>query len=488
MVLDLLLVNVGSSKKAIYQDLSRDYSAIEPPFWAALTAAFIRNKGYEVNILDANAENLTHAETTKEIEKQNPKLVNIVVYGQHPSASTQLMTDVGELCREIKKVNKERKIILTGLHPSALPKRTLVEETCDYVAEGEGFYTLEGLLKNYEFKNIPGLWWKENKNIYNNARTKNIENLTSELKDVAWDLLPWKKYKAHNWQCLDNLEERKNYASLSTSLGCPFKCDFCSIYKTFGERKVRYWDPKWVIKQIDDLHNKYGVKVFKIIDEIFILNPNHYLRVAEEIINKKIGEELNIWAYARVDTIKEENLEKLRKAGFKWLCIGFESGNEEILKKVHKGNFTAKDMIKIREEIKNSGINVLGNYMFGFIEDNEKTMKETLDIALELNCEFANFYCAIAWPGSNLYEEVIKNNIRLPEKWRDYAQHSYGFVPLPTKYLSAKQVLKFRDMAFNEYFTNTKYLNMIEDKFGFKAREHIKNMTKIKLKRKILEE
>ena len=74
MVLDLLLVNVGSSKKVIYQDLSRDYSAIEPPFWAALTAAFIRNKGYEVNILDANAENLTHAENTKEIEKSEDAL------------------------------------------------------------------------------------------------------------------------------------------------------------------------------------------------------------------------------------------------------------------------------------------------------------------------------------------------------------------------------------------------------------------------------
>ena len=123
--LDILFVNVGGTKKRVYQELSKDYSAIEPPFWAALTAAFIRKKGFNVDILDANAENLTLEETTEEIKKRNPLLVNIVVYGQHPSASTQLMTSVGELCKEIKLTDPQRKIILTGLHPCALPERTI---------------------------------------------------------------------------------------------------------------------------------------------------------------------------------------------------------------------------------------------------------------------------------------------------------------------------------------------------------------------------
>jgi len=77
-------------------------------------------------------------------------------------------------------------------------------------------------------------------------------------------------------------------------------------------------------------------------------------------------------------------------------------------------------------------------------------------------------------------------NVALPEKWEDYAQHSYGFFPLSTKNLSAKEVLSFRDNAFQNYFTNHKYLNMIENKFGKRAKEHIQEMTKIKLKRKLL--
>jgi len=483
--LDLLLVNVGSSKKKVYQDLSKDYSAIEPPFWAALTAGFIRDKGYNVQILDANAENLTYEETAKTISELNPEMTNFVVYGQQPSASTQLMTSVEESCKFIKNLEPERKIILTGLHPSALPERTLREDSCDFVGQGEGFYTLLGLLENRDPKNIPGLWWKRDNQVFNNPRAKNVENLSEELKDVAWDLLPMDKYKAHNWQCLDNLESRPKYASLSTSLGCPFKCNFCSIHATFGERKVRYWDPKWVGDQITTLAEDHGVEIFKIIDETFILNPKHYLGVAEELTKKGFGEDINMWAYARVDTTKEDHLDKLRKAGLKWICYGFESGNDAILREAHKGKFTREDMLDISKKTKEHGINIIANYMFGFPGDTQESMQETLDLAKEQNCEFANFYCAIAWPGSDLYNEALEKNIPLPETWANYAQHAYGFIPMPTRNLTPQQVLRFRDNAFNEFFINPKYLKMIESKFGKKSREHIEGMTKLNLKRKI---
>lgn len=487
MTLDLLLVNVGSTSKKIYQDLSKDYSAIEPPFWAALTAGFIRKKGFEVNILDANAENLDLKETAREIEKYDPKLTNIVVYGQQPAASTQLMGSVGKLCSEVKDINPERKIILSGLHPSALPGRTLEEERCDYVAEGEGFYTLEGLLKNGSIQEIPGLWrWQGNK-IVHSPRAKNIENLTSELDDVAWDLLPWGKYKAHNWQCLDNFEARKDYASISTSLGCPFRCEFCSISATFGgEKRIRYWNTEWVLKQIDTLANKYNVRVLKIIDEMFVFNPEHFMKISEGLIER--GLDLNIWAYTRIDTAKEKYLETLRKAGFRWLCPGIESGSEEIRKSVSKGKFGQEDIRSSIKRIKDADINIIGNYLIGLPEDNIESMQRTLDLALELKTEFANIYCAMAYPGSKLYSWAIKNKIKLPETWDGYSQHSYDCLPLPTKYLSAKEVLEFRDKAFNRYFTNLEYLDMTGKKFGMQAREHIEDMTKIKLKRKLLGE
>jgi anaerobic magnesium-protoporphyrin IX monomethyl ester cyclase len=482
--LDLLLVNVGGARKRVYQDLSEDYSAMEPPFWAALTAGFVRKKGFNVKILDANAENLNNQETEERIREINPNLVNIVVYGQQPAASTQLMDAVGDLCREIKKSEPDRKIILTGLHPSALPYRTLSEEGCDFVAEGEGFITVEGLIRNEPFSKIPGLWYKQDRKILSNPRAENISDLTSMLDAVAWDLLPsFKNYKAHNWQCLQDLNSRKGYASISTSLGCPHKCTFCSIHATFGEHRVRYWSPEWVLNQIDEVV-KRGAKNIKIIDELFVLNPNHFEPICDGLIKRDY--ELNIWAYARVDSVKEKHLRKLKEAGFNWLGLGIESGSYGVRKSVSKGKFDETDIIKTAQTIKNHGINIVGNYMFGLPEDDLESMKKTLDLAMELNCEFANFYCALAYPGSQLYEESIRRGIKLPETWAGFSQHAYDCLPLSTNNIPAEEVLRFRDKAFEAYFTSPRYLTMVEGKFGRTARQQIEKMTKTKLKRKLL--
>jgi anaerobic magnesium-protoporphyrin IX monomethyl ester cyclase len=487
--LDLLLVNVGGTKKDIYQDLSKDFSAIETPFWAAMTADYIRDKGFEVKILDANAENLDFKETAEIIKNYNPKLTNIVAYGQHPSASTPLMSGIGKLCKEIKKVSPSLEIVLSGLHPSAFPEKTLTEEYTDFVAQGEGFHTLLGLLNEKDLSEIPGLWYKKNNKPFSNLPSPLIKDLTSELKGIAWDLLPMNKYKAHNWHCLDDLESRKSYASISTTLGCPFNCDFCCINTPFGKPSYRAWSPEWTLNQIDILVKEYGVKNIKFIDELFVLNPNHFMPIAQGLIERDYG--LNIWAYARIDTTKENYLKTLKKAGINWLGLGIESGDEGIRGGVQKGKFQENNIRDIVKIIKDNGISIGANYIFGLPDDNLKSMQKTLDLAMDLNCEWANFYCAMAYPGSRLHEQAVEQGIDLPENnkdigWEGYSQHSYKTLPLSTKNLSAKEVLKFRDEAFNEYFTNPRYLNMIENKFGINAKEHIEEMTKLKLKRKIL--
>lgn len=483
--LDLLLVNVGGTKKRVYQELSKDFSAIEPPFWAALTAGFIRNKGFNVKILDANAENLDVKETAEVIVENNTYLTNIVVYGQQPAASTQLMDTVGQLCTEIKTLDEHLKVILTGLHPSALPEKTITEEDCDFVGQGEGFYTILGLLGKEDLTDIQGLWYKKkNGNMYSNKRPGNIEDLTSELSNVAWDLLPMQKYRAHNWQCLDDLDSRSKYASISTSLGCPFNCTFCSIHAIFGERKIRYWDPEWVLKQIDILVGKYDLKYLKIIDELFIFNPTHFLPICDGLIERDY--DLNIWAYARIDTVKEKHLTKLRKAGFQWIALGIESGNIDVRKNVSKGSFKYLDIHDVVKKIKDADINIIGNYIFGLPEDDSYSMQQTLDLAIDLNCEFANFYSTMAYPGSELYESSMKNGVNLPDSWIGFSQHSYECLPLPTNKISAEEVLKFRDNAFHSYFTNERYLDMIEKKFGVGARKHMEEMTRIRLKRKLI--
>jgi hypothetical protein len=115
-------------------------------------------------------------------------------------------------------------------------------------------------------------------------------------------------------------------------------------------------------------------------------------------------------------------------------------------------------------------------------------MQATLDLAINSQCEFANFYCTMAYPGSLLYEDWIK---RRPEvissDWGRYSQHSYDTLPLPSDHLTPKEILTFRDKAFDLYFENPDYLAMVDRKFGSRTVTHIEGMLKVKLKRKLLE-
>ncbi|MCX6774738.1 MAG: radical SAM protein, partial [DPANN group archaeon] len=374
----------------------------------------------------------------------------------------------------------------TGLHPSALPERTVREEACDYIGEGEGFYTLTGLLGEDKFSKIPGLWYGKGRSILHNKRAANIQNLDGELPNVAWDLLPLNegKYKAHNWHSFHDLNSRLNYASISTSLSCPFSCSFCCIQAPFGEHSYRMWSPDWALRQIDILAKKFDIKNLKVIDELFVFDPKHFLPIADGLVERDYG--LNIWAYARVDTTKEKHLPILKKAGFNWLAIGIESGNEMVRREVSKGKFAEENIRSIVRKIKDAGISINANYIFGLPSDTAKSMQQTLNLATDLNCEYANFYSAMAYPGSKLYQEALEKGWKLPDSWIGYSQHSYECQPLPTNTLSAADVLRFRDNAFNTYYAGPAYLNMLEAKFGPAAKAHIADVTKIKLKRQLL--
>jgi len=120
--------------------------------------------------------------------------------------------------------------------------------------------------------------------------------------------------------------------------------------------------------------------------------------------------------------------------------------------------------------------------------DTQASVQQTLDLAIDLNCEFANFYSAMAYPGSPLYAMAIKNGWALPETWSGFSQHSYDCLPLPTEKVAAAEVLKFRDEAFDRYFTSKRYRDMVTQKFGWETRAHIDQMTNHKLRRKIVEE
>ena len=487
---DLLLINPGGRAR-IYQDLGTDLTAVEPPLWCRLIGGYVRDRGYAIGILDSEALDLPPAAVAERVKAAKPRLVAMVVFGHQPSASTQQMMAAGDACRAIKRAAPDVPLIIVGGHVSALPERTLAEEAVDFACKGEGPETIVQLLAALKSSDagdlgrIQGLVWRNDGKTVVNAPAPLIQDLDRDLHGDVWDLLPMDRYRAHNWQCFGALETRAPYASIFTSLGCPYKCAFCCINAPFDVNRYRMRSPEAVVAEIDRLHNDYGVSTIKIIDEMFVLNERHVIGICDLLIERGYG--LNVWAYARVDTVKPRMLEKLKRAGIRWLALGIESGSAHVRDGAEKA-LKEDDIVGIVRAIQKSGIHVAGNFIFGLPDDNRETMQQTLDLARELNCEYANFYSAMAYPGSALYTMAVAKGLPLPERWSGYSQHSYDCRPLPTDHLTAAEVLKFRDDAFHAYFSNPRYLAMVGRTFGADTRAHIEDMASRRLKRRLLEE
>ena len=188
---DALLIT-PPSRLDVYQSLSKDYAAIEPPVWSSLIANYLMKRGYSAKILDAEADNLSHKQTAEKIVSTNPKLAIFMIYGQQPSASTQCMPGGKKTCDELNNLSSNSiKTIVVGTHASALPKKTLEEEPYNFVCQGEGPITIIKLIEHIKtnktkLEDIPGLWYRDkDKNIKSNKRAPMFENLDQDLPGQA---------------------------------------------------------------------------------------------------------------------------------------------------------------------------------------------------------------------------------------------------------------------------------------------------------------
>lgn len=478
--LDVLLVNPGGHR-LVYQNLGRDLAAVEPPIWAGLLATYVRRKGRSAAILDANALDLPPAETARHVAELRPRLVAVVVYGHNPNASTFAMPGASAICRAIDELSPDQPVLLLGGHVAALPERTLREEPVDFVCGGEGAVTIDELVGALaagggatDLRRVRGLLWWDGDEPVRNAAAPLVRDLAGEMPGVAWDLLDLQRYRAHNWHCFGRAG-REPYAALYTTLGCPFTCTFCCIQAPFKDGEAaagfdpsrnsyRRFDPEHVVAQMTSLVRDHGIRNFKIADELFLLHRDHVARICDGLA--ALRADLNLWAYARVDTCRDpELLARMRAAGVRWLAIGIESASERVRADVDKG-YRPETIQQAIGLVRQAGIHVMGNYIFGLPEDDLGTMRQTLDFAKELNTEFANFFSAMAYPGSQLYREAIARGWPLPATWDGYSQHSRSCLPLPTRHLSGPEVLVFRDAAFREYFDRPAYRTMARATFG----------------------
>lgn len=504
-MLDILFVHPNAANK-IYQGLANEHSALEPPIWAAMLANSVRKANYSVAILDTELERLNYIDAANTIKDYNARIVCFVVYGQQPSASSQNMEGATNAAKMLKAISSDQFVLFVGGHVAALPRETLnYEKSIDAVCQNEGVYTIRDLLKiqdlndNNLLRKVNGLCFRSRNSdfIFTNPSMPIVpkDKLEEDLPGMAWDLLPpLSRYRTAGWHSWSNKSEKQPFGALYTSLGCPYRCSFCMIniinrtdqddnISSADSNYFRYWSPEFIISQFDYLATQ-GVKNVKIADELFVLNPNHFMKICDMIIERKY--DFNIWAYSRVDTCKPAYLDKLKKAGVNWLGLGIENPDTVIRKEIHKDGFKDIKILDLMKMMHDAGIDIGANYIFGLPNDTLESMKNTLDFAMSNKTGMVNFYSAMAYPGSPLYLEAKRKGVRLPETYVGYSQHAYETLNMANENLSAPKILRFRDYAWNKYNTDSSYLFLLENKFGPAARKNLEDATKIKLKRKLL--
>src|SRR3990167_4846803 len=189
-----------------------DLAAIEIPVWSGLIAAYLERHGYEVVVVDPEVERWDVDETAKKVQAIRPDLAVFTIYGQQPSASTQVLPAAEEVVRKLEGI----RTICLGTHPSALPARTLEEGPWTYLAYGEGPETVRGLLQVIEgmgqHSEINGLWWRDGQRIVGYSSPAPTQDLSATLPDRGLKYFDFKRYRAHNWHAF-GYPSRSPYAS-----------------------------------------------------------------------------------------------------------------------------------------------------------------------------------------------------------------------------------------------------------------------------------
>jgi len=154
---------------------------------------------------------------------------------------------------------------------------------------------------------------------------------------------------------------------------------------------------------------------------------------------------------------------------------------------VSKGKFEDVDIKQVIQHVHNAGIEVMANYIVGLPGESFESMRRTLDLSLELCTSGWNMYAAMALPGSELYKHAIDNSYELPDTYTGFSFHSEDTLPLRTEKLSASEILRFRDEAFQIYHNDPRFLARIREKFGPGAVGNIMQTNSVKLKRNIIQ-
>lgn len=409
-------------------------ASVWPPLNLAYLAAIAEKYGHEVRIIDGEAENLSLKKTLKEVSVFGPDIIGI-------TATTPFYHLAVELAKELKVANKSIPIIIGGHHVTVL-KEIGFADPFDYAFIGEAEVSWPDFLKRLdEGKNISdvkGILFRDGKRIIATGIQDKIEDIDS-IPFPARHLLKMNRY------IIGTMRGKKNFTTIMTTRGCPFKCVFCST-DVFGS-KVRRRNARLVIDEIKSVISDYNIRHFIFLDDTLTLDRNYILEICDMIEREKLL--ITFEGSTRANLVDGELISRMAKAGLIRLSFGLETVDAQIRRIIKKD--VPLESYTIANRITNKyKIETLNSVMLGLPGETQETVRKTLDFlksAREIHQ--ANFSIATPYPGTELYRMAKRGEYGLQLITEDFSKYRrYGSAVMAVNDLSPNDLIELQNDGF----------------------------------------
>ncbi|RLA77829.1 MAG: B12-binding domain-containing radical SAM protein [Deltaproteobacteria bacterium] len=421
--------------------------ALYYPIWLSYAAGVLENNRHRVRLVDAPAWGWNLENVKEDIKDFSPDLI----VGE--SNFQSLTNDVGvikEIKTEIGAVS-----VLVGPPVSQFPDRIL-NDGVDIAARFEYDFTIRDIAESIEdgsgLENIKGISYKENGRITHNPDRK--FSTSEELDEIPFVS---KVYNEH-LNIKDYFLGHTLYpmVQIFTGRGCPNQCTFCSWPETLMGRKHRVRNVENVVDEFEYITKELPeVKEIFIEDDTFTIGKNRIKEVCSEI--KRRGLDITWSCNARAN-LDYESMKAMKDAGCRLLDVGYESGNDTILKNIKKG-ITTNDSRKFTEDAKRVGLMILADFIFGMPRETKETAEQTIRFVKEIKPNIVQFSIATPIPGTEFYNYAKENNYILVDDLEESLDEE-GFQKCIVSYpeFTKEDIGSYVDRALKEYYLSPSYI------------------------------
>ena len=425
---NVLLIRTPSSQGELTKT-----SLSQHPINLLYLAAYIRQYGHKVKILDLEVESLD----LKKISDINPDVVGI-------TAMTPLIKKASKIATKIKSFLENKAIfVIGGNHATALPSETLKEfPVFDIAVVGEGEQTLKEICDGRRFKDTLGIAYRDKKGVLVNKRRPLIENLDS-LPFPARDLIDLKKYRGASTPGLSR--EFLNITELYINRGCNWGlCTFCASMLMHCKFRMRSIDN--VMKEIEECINKYGINHFTVDDDTLTTSKERTLEFCRKIKKYRVG-----WDCDSRVTIDKEVILAMKDAGCKKIAFGVESGSPRILGLIKKG-ISISQIENVFDWCREAGLESSAFFIIGSHPDETwKDLDATKRLIKKIKPDFITASIVVPYPGTEVRTQMLEKTLVYSNDWSTYA--IYNSLPTwRTTNFSSEDLIKIqRDMTKSFY-------------------------------------